>query len=1082
MPIFSFNRLSESFALHSSARLLCGTILSLLAFALPSVQGEDQVTYNRDVRPILADKCFACHGADSAARKADLRLDRSQDAVESGAVAPGDLESSELIARITSEEEDLVMPPPEIKKPLSPEDIDILRRWIEQGAQYEAHWSFIAPAHATPPPVQNSQWVKNGIDNFVLAKLEHEGLSPSVEADAYSLFRRLHLDVTGLPPRPELVQRFVGEYEAGNDEVWAKWVDRLLESPRWGEHRARYWLDAARYADTHGLHFDNYREMWPYRDWVIRAFNANLPFDQFTIEQLAGDLLPEPTLDQLVATGLQRCNITTNEGGTIAEENLALYAADRVQTLGWVYLGLTTNCCQCHDHKFDSISMKDYYSLAAFFRNTTQGALDGNVSDGLGPAIRVPSPEDSARWRALPDEINLAKKARDNYKASAQGDYQNWLANFSGETGAIEVSRQDLVARGLLMEGSGDESLDLVSGNRFKSTGQVTWNPDGKFGPAPILKQGSTFEIGDVGDFEHAQSFSYGGWFKAANISSTGAMLARMNQGENFRGWDLWHENGSVAVHIIDAWPDNALKVVTRKPVLTAGTWHHVFATYDGSGKPSGIKIYVDGKRSPTNVTTETLKAEATIRTKTPLRIGQRSRDQGFEGGSAQDIYVYARALSKSEVKLLASSTPIRELLKLAKSPEGGTAAGSQTALFQYFLTNVDSKHPLLEKTIRDLEAERVAIESRSPFTHVQREKPESPPMANILMRGEYDRVGDAVQAATPSMLPPMPDGVPANRMGLAKWVVSPNHPLTARVTVNRFWQQLFGRGIVATPEDFGVSGAMPSHPELLDWLAIEFRDAGWDVKKLFRQMFLSATYRQSSAVTQEKLAKDELNILLSRGPRFRMDAEMVRDYALAASGLLTDDLFGPPVRPYQPEGIWDVVGLPGGDTREYKQSHGHDLYRRSMYTFWKRMAPPPNLELFNAPSREVCSVRRERTNTPIQALVTLNDPQFVEAARVLATRALTGAIDTQGQTNDDRALDTIASAVLGRPLSIAEQAMVLAGKDQLLAYYESNPEDASQLVKVGEFPVDEQLDKKLLAAWTVVCNQLLNLDEALNK
>ena len=1074
------NRAQRTYFVFNSLGVVC---TGIFVFLISPVRADSPLSYNRDVRPILADKCFACHGADSAARQANLRLDRRQEAIDMGAIEPGEVDASELVSRIATEDHDLLMPPPELKKPLKPQEIELLKRWVAEGAEYEEHWSFIKPQRPELPHVSDSTWPKSPIDCFVLSRLEQHGLTPAPEADPHILFRRLHLDITGLPPQPELAQQFVSEFQDEGQVVLERWIDKLLESPKWGEHQARFWLDAARYGDTHGLHFDNYREMWPYRDWVIRAFNANQPFDQFTVEQLAGDLLPNPTRDQLVATGFQRCNITTNEGGTIAEENLALYAADRVQTLGWVYMGLTTNCSQCHDHKFDPFTMKDYYSLAAFFRNTTQGAFDGNVPDGKGPVIRIPSEEDLPRWTVLPDEISAAKQAKEDRKLAVQEDFKRWVAGLSPDEIEQMVPGDELRVHALLIEGSGSEALNLASNTRFKSAGQVTWIQDGKFGPAPVLKLGANFDVGDEGDFEKTQPFSFGAWVKAPSTSGSHSILAKMDQDQAFRGWDLWHENGSIGVHIVDRWPESALKVITRKPVLQTDTWKHVFATYDGSGRPSGVKIYIDGKRQPVMAAQDTLKSDASIRTTTSLKIGQRSRDQAFEGASLQDLRIYARQLTSPEVWSLVTSLPLASLLKASSSDQPSDQQFEKhPALLQYYLSSVDQEYPGLEQNVQQLEAEYTEIEKRSPVTHVQQEKMDSSPMANILTRGEYDKVGDMVQAATPQALPPLPEGAPNSRLGLAQWIVDRENPLTARVTANRFWIQLFGNGIVVTPEDFGVSGAMPTHPELLDWLAVEFQEGGWNVKQLFKTIFLSATYRQSALNTDEKLEKDRDNALLSRGPRFRMDAEMVRDYALTSSGLLTKDMFGPPVKPYQPEGIWDVVGLPGGDTRNYVESQGKDLYRRSLYTFWKRMAPPPNLEVFNAPSREVSCVRRERTNTPIQALVTLNDPQFVEAARVLATHSMTAGRFSESDFDDDRVAGQIAWSVLCRPLSLSEQAIVQASKDQFLAYYQAHPEDAQQLIDVGQSPADASLDVSQLAAWTMVCNQMLNLDEVLNK
>ena len=1036
---------------------------------------DTELQYNRDIRPLLAEACFACHGPDSAARKADLRLDQRDAAVEFGAITPGEVDDSQLIARITTDDPDLVMPPPETKKTLTLEQQEMLRRWIAQGAQYQPHWSFIVPEKPDQPTIEDAAWPKNPIDRFVLAKLEASGLAPAPEADPRTLFRRLHLDITGLPPAVEDIEAFVSDYSQRRDDALHEWIDRLMQLPAWGEHRARYWLDAARYADTHGLHFDNYREIWPYRDWVIRAFNANQPFDQFTVEQLAGDLLPDPTDDQLIATGFQRCNITTNEGGTIDEENLALYASDRVQTFGWVFLGLTTNCAQCHDHKFDPFTAKDYYSLAAFFRNTTQPAKDGNVADGRSAVLVIPSEEDRPRWESLPEEIAAATERRDERKRTARGAFRNWLA-----AATAALLDQDLPADGLvvhvpLTEGSGDHATGSGEPAKiFKATGKITWADDGRLGPAPVMKPGATFELGDLGDFEKDQGFSYGTWIRAARDDVSAGILARMDEQAAYRGWDLWQQNGYLAAHIIDAWPDNALKVSTQKPVLKPGQWQHVFASYDGSGKAEGVKIYVDGKEQPTKVDANNLRPDASIRTKTPLRIGQRSDGQTFAGGAVQDVRIYSRTLPAAEVQSIATVVTLKEALA---APSQQRTPEQQRALYAYYLDVHDPQYPQLVSTVDALTAEREAIRTRSPITHIQQEKTDSQPVAHILMRGEYDRPGEQVAAATPESLHPLPDDAPGNRLGLARWVVDPANPLTARVTVNRFWQQVFGRGIVATAEDFGVMGAQPTHPELLDWLAVEFRDSDWDVKQLFKLMLTSATYRQAAITTPAKRELDHDNALLSRGPRFRMDAEMVRDHALAASGLLSSKMYGPGVKPYQPSGIWDIVGLPGGDTRNYVQGTGEDLYRRTIYSFWKRMAPPPNLEAFNAPSREFCSVSRERTNTPLQALVTLNDPQFVEAARRLAQQALR----SHGQ-DDAEIADYVARRVLGRPLATAEQHVLLADKDAFLAHYRSNTEDAEALASVGQSAVDKDLDVSLTAAWTMVCNQVMNLDEALSK
>ena len=1070
--------MSDTTFRNFSPRSICAMSTAVALFCLSSVvpfaSADEPLQYNRDIRPILAEHCFACHGLDSVSREADLRIDLRDAAIESGAVVPHDARASELITRVMSHDKDVMMPPPESKKPLSDEQRALLKRWVAEGAKYEKHWALIAPVKPEIPELSDASWPKNSIDHFVLRRLRQEGLTPAPEASPRVLFRRLHLDITGLPPEPSDVDAFTKEYAADADKAMSREIDRLMQTDAWGEHRGRYWLDAARYADTHGMHFDNYREMWPYRDWVIRSFNRNQPYDQFTIEQLAGDLLDNPTLDQQIATGFQRCNMTTNEGGTIEAENLATYASDRAQTFGWVYLGLTTNCCQCHDHKFDPLTIKDYYSLTAFFRNTTQSGYDGNEKDGKGPVIRVPLKADKARWGVIDAELAAAVAARDGRRTAAKASFEEWLT----ETKPDEL-RSTIPGRGELIslpldEGNGNDVavIGIASNTSATATGELDWSVDGKFGKAPQFKPGSTIDLGTTGNFARDQPFTHAEWIRTSKLDQYSSPVARMDEINMHRGWDLFFANGQLAVHIIQSWPDNAIKVTTRDAVIKKDSWHHVCVMWDGSGKPGGIAIYVDGKKQPTVTNTDNLKPDADIRTETPLRIGQRSHASVFDG-SVQDFHLFDRLLTKNEIDALRQVELLARVLEI--SADQRTNA-QRSELFEHYLTQYDAEFPTLAASVETLQSERAAIEARSPVTHVQVERGNKAAMANILMRGQYDNVGEKVAAATPAALHPLSADAPRNRLGLARWVVDPANPLTARVTANRFWQEVFGQGIVATPEDFGIMGAPPSHPELLDWLATDFVESGWDVKRFFKQILMSATYRQSPIVTKAKLTKDRDNFLLSRGPRFRMDAEMVRDYALTVSGLRSEAMFGPGVRPYQPSNIWNMVGLPGGDTREYRQDSGEKLYRRSLYTFWKRMTPPPGLEAFNAPNREVCTIRRERTNTPLQALVTLNDPQYVEAARKLAEQSI--------KTSSDERLiaNAVARRVLSRPFSDRELEIVLATYQDYAAHYAAHSDDAAALVKVGESPADMSLDPKAIAAWTIVCNQIMNLDEALNK
>ncbi len=1051
--------------------------IAFVLWALLSISAvaDEPLQYNRDVRPILAEYCFACHGPDSAARKADLRLDLRDAAIDHGAIAPGEPDESSLIERILSDDPAETMPPPETKKDLSAEQKKILKRWIAEKAAYEPHWSFIPPARAPLPTVSNPGWAKNAIDHFVLQKLDAAKLTPAPEADPKTLFRRLHLDITGLVPEPQDVAAFEADFRQQGDAALSAWIDRLMKQPQWGEHRARYWLDAARYSDTHGMHFDNYREIWPYRDWVIRSFNANQPFDQFIVEQLAGDMLPNPTDDQLIATGFQRCNITTNEGGTIEEENLALYATDRVQTFGWVFLGLTTNCCQCHDHKFDPLTMRDFYSLAAFFRNTTQSGLDGNSKDGRAATLIIPSVADMPRWKALPDEIAAAKQARDARRASARSDFDRWLETLTADQVSTRIPTAGLALNARLNEGNGnDVKAQVPATTSLRAKGDLKWDPSGRLGASPVFSNGHTIELGDVGDWELDQSFSYGAWVRVGNAGGSSAIIARMDESANYRGWDLFQNGGVFSVHLIDVWPSNTLKPITRGDAVKAGTWQHVFVTYDGSRKIEGIKIFIDGKEEKLRAEVNSLQPNASIRTKTPARVGQRSDRSVFENGSVQDVRIYERALTPAEVGELASASALASFLQ---TPAADRTEAQKNSMFEYYLTSVDAEFPQLSEKIGKLEREHADIRSRSPLTHIQEERKDSEAIAHILMRGEYDKKGEQVKAATPGALHAMAPDLPRNRLGLAKWVVDPNNALTARVTVNRFWQQMFGQGLVTSAEDFGVMGSVPTHPELLDDLAVNFRENGWDVQKLFKEIFMSATYRQAAVATPEKLEHDRDNHLYSRGPRFRMDAEMVRDLALRTSGLLSPKMYGPGVKPYQPENIWDVVGLPEGDTRNYVPDQGENLYRRTLYSFWKRMAHPPNMDILNAPSREVCVVRRERSNTPLQALVTLNDPLFFEAARNLAQSGL-----EKDANNERKLLDDFGARVLNRPFTEKEVELLLADQREYLAYYQSNPTDAQLLLAVGASPRDEKIPLTTLAAWTLVCNQILNLDEALNK
>ena len=1031
------------------------------------------VDFQRVVRPILSDNCFHCHGPDKGTRMADLRLDTKEGAYavrESGTViVAGNPQESLLYQRISVEDAARRMPPESSHKTLTPQQIELLKKWIEQGAGWKEHWSFAAPVRAALPGVKDRTWVRNPIDQFILAKLEAAGLAPAAEADRRTLIRRLSLDLTGLPPEPAEVEAFVKDKSKG---AYEKLVDRLLGSPRWGEQRGRYWLDAARYADTHGIHVDNYREMWPYRDWVIAAFNRNLSFDRFTIEQLAGDLLPNRTMDEQIASGFQRCNVTTNEGGAIAEEVEAIYAKDRVDTTGTVWLGLTVGCATCHDHKFDPISQKDFYSMTAFFRNTTQYAMDGN-SPETPPSLVVPGEKDQVRWDQLNKEELTVKSQMQQARNSIDSTYDQWLNSTAprGLTSPFEGSAE------LLALSLGEQAKLNLKGqvSAVSLPEGITIGEAGVPGSKALKFGGNTqVQLPNSDYFAADKPFLVTLWIYQPTGSDNFAVVNQIDPDDKNRGWAIEIGARVVSFRLIG----DEGKTVSISPgfleQLKPGTWNHVAVTYDGSRKQAGLGIYLNGRAIPTQGAGEqTIELVGDIRTKSPMLVGGNGK-LFFQGGAIADLRIFTRPISVEEAHL-ASLWLIMELAR-EKQPEQWSAA-ERDAFHLYFLTHEDAKYRELASHLKAVKAEKREIRERSAITLVMEEKADTKPMAHILFRGQYDQQRDKVDPNVPAALPPMPASFPRNRLGLAQWLVDPANPLTARVTVNRFWQEVFGTGLVKTAEDFGSQGQAPSHPELLDWLAVEFRESGWDVKQFFKLLVTSATYRQSAQTTEEKLKVDPENRLLSRGPRFRMDGEMVRDYALAASGLLVSTIGGPSVKPYQPDGVWETVAMIGSNTRFYKRGAGEDLYRRSLYTFWKRSAPPASMDIFNAPTRETCTVRRERTDTPLQALVTMNDQQFVEAARNLAQRAL-----RESHGNLDLEIDFMTARLLARPFDQKEREIVKRAYQDYLAYYDSHPEDAQKLLSVGESKADLPAAAPQVAALTMVANQVMNLDEVFNK
>ena len=1039
----------------------------------PAAVPSAPLSYNKDIRPILVENCFSCHGADSASRKAGLRLDQRDAAIDFGTLVPGDPDSSTFLDRVCSDDPDDVMPPPATKKVLTPEQKQMLIRWVKEGAEYEPHWSYIPPRRPDLPAVKNEAWVRNPIDRFILARLEAEGLAPAPEADKRTLARRAALDLTGLPPEPALVEAFVADRAP---DAYEQYVDRLLSTLDWGEHRARHWLDYARYGDTNGIHIDNFRELWAYRQWVAGAFNRNMPFDEFTILQLAGDLVnaenpslsDEQKLDNQIASGFNRCNITTSEGGAIDEEYRVLYCRDRTETTAAVWMGITTGCAVCHNHKFDPLSSREFYELSAFFNNTTQPAMDGNVHD-TPPIVAVPKPDDLPRFLAVDKELPQARAAVEARKGSARPEFDAWVGAATADTVRALLPKDHPAAELPLGEGRGNVAHVRVGTSvvDLPLTAETGWQA-GPAGASGLLLQGKAADVPDVGDFEHDQPFAVTFWVRPPANDTAYAVVARMDDAQAYRGWDAWIQSRRVGMHMVHAWPDDAFKA-SAKDQLPADTWTQVAIVYDGSGRPEGLKVFYDGKPQGMNVETNTFKKN-TIKNQVPFTIGSRTPGSPASGVGVAGIAVWPRALSDGEVEGIVRGRALSDLVRIAPA-DRPAAAG---ALYDWWLSSADEPFKAARAKVGALEAEHAEIRRRGTVAHVMNEKAE-PAKAWILARGEYDKRTDEVQPDTPDILPAFPEGQPRNRLGLARWLLLADHPLTARTTVNRFWQEVFGTGLVRTSADLGVSGELPSHPELLDWMAVEFRERGWNVKAFFKMLVTSAAYRQSAATTPDKLAKDNANRLLSRGPRFRMDAEMVRDYVLAASGLLVRQVGGPSVKPYQPDGVWEAVSM-GGNTNTYKRDTGDALYRKSMYWFWKRTAPPASMEIFNAPSRETCTIRRERTNTPLQALVTLNDPQFVEAARALADRAF-----EIGGPSDESRVDFLARRLLARPLAPEEMAVVKQSLADLQAFYGGHPEEAKALLAVGDSK-PRHPDAGQLAAWTMLTNELFNLDEVLCK
>ncbi|MBK7998760.1 MAG: DUF1553 domain-containing protein [Verrucomicrobia bacterium] len=1042
-----------------ASRLVALLALLLAGFHAPAAERSATIDFGRDIRPILSDNCFTCHGPDKDQRKAGLRLDTKEDAFkkfDSGdyAIVPGKPDQSRVLAVVTlPPDDDDHMPPTKTGKKLSAAQVDLLRRWIAQGAKWAEHWSYVAPERPAVPVVKNKKWARNDVDRFILAALEKSGLKPNAEADRYTLIRRLSLDLIGLPPTVQEVDDFIAD---NSSKAYEKVVERLLASPHFGERLALAWLDQARYADTSGYHFDGFRQMHLWRDWVIKAFNDNKPFDQFTVEQLAGDLLPDATIDQKIASGFHRNVMTNDEGGADPDEYLAKYVVDRVNTTAQVWLGTTVGCAECHDHKYDPISTKEFYQFYAFFHSVPEKGLDGTRVRNPAPVLKVPSPDQGSRLIRLLDLIPKAEKTLADREGELPKEQEAWEK---------ELQKQEIP----------EPKIDgLVKAFAFdEASGAATNRVPGKIGQALSLRGGTNefLDLGQAVSFDNTNAFSYGAWVKLHG--KTGAVLSKMEEGPGYRGFDLLLNDAKAEVHLVNKFPDNAIKVVT-KDALPTNAWLHLMVTYDGSNKAGGLRIFVDGKSRPLDTPTD--KLSASIHTDAPLLIGARIKAFPFNG-LIDDVRFYNRRLKTEEVAKLASHAN----LLLAKIPADKRDDEQKSVLKDYFRRNAATNFIAAQERLAKLRKDKDDLMEAIPDTMVMDEL-EKPRDTFIFVRGNFQSKGEKVTAGTPAVWPPLPTNQPTNRLALARWLVTTNQPLTARVTVNRYWGMLFGTGLVKTANDFGSQGERPSHPELLDWLASEFMQGNandssepkphaWDVKHLLRLLVTSATYRQSAVVTKEKLERDPYNRLLTRGPRVRLDAELVRDNALAISGLLNAKIGGPSVKPYQPPGIWD------GTDHKYEQSKGADLYRRGMYVFWKRAAHYPSFQTFDAPSRETCTVQRPRTSTPLQSLVVMNDPVYVEAARAFATRIL----QQRGLSLEEQ-LAFAFRVALARPPEKKELAVLEKTYREQKANFAQDKKAAEDLLTVGESSRPKDIDAVELAAMTGVANVLLNLNETITR
>ncbi|MBI84701.1 MAG: hypothetical protein CMJ81_16025 [Planctomycetaceae bacterium] len=1040
----------------------------LVSTPLANVHADSNavIDFQRDVRPILSDACFQCHGPGAEQRESELRLDNREGAFAdlSGqpSIVPGDRSQSELYVRLTHADPDQRMPPVDKNRQLTSSEIELIGQWIDAGASWNDLWSLVAPQRPPLPDVQRSDWLRHPIDSFILSRLESLELTPSDKANKETLIRRLSLDLTGLPPTVGQIDDFLADSSPAS---YQRLVDRLMASPRYGERMAVQWLDGARYADTSGYQMDGPRQMWRWRNWVIEAFNSGMPYDQFTVEQCAGDLLPNPSLDQLIATGFHRNHRGNAEGGIISEEYRVEYVVDRLETTATVWLGLTLGCARCHEHKYDPISQREYYELFAFFNNVPERGKARKWGNSI-PIIKAPTREQAEALAQLDRKIEQAEFHMEQHAAQLDRAQIAWEAEFKSTE--LQNSDQLLGQPVIQLTMDGAPSVTGSGANDLKPhwEGNATFR-EGRLGQAGHFDGTRYLEVGDAARFDYDDAFSISAWVYPEG-GSGGTIVSKMQSDtDEQQGYSVELIDGHWHIHLVRRWLDDCLRVRSVDS-FPANQWRHLLVTYDGSRVFQGARLYVDGNLVPLEIIVDDLQQPFLV--PDPLRIGARGTKHRFHG-LIDDVRLFAGQLSQEKARILATHRSIAQIIALPRAKRNE----NQSLKLRLYFTEFHGP-----QVIRAARRHWVALQHRrrqlqdAIGTVMVLQELETPRDTFVLNRGRYDAPGEQVQAGVPDCFPSLPDNAKPNRLAMARWLVDPNHPLTARVAVNRVWQLLFGQGLVRTGEDFGSQGEKPSHPQLLDWLAVELTQSEWDSKRLQRRIVSSATYQQSSRVSTDRLEADPENRWLGRGARYRMSAHMIRDHALAASGLLTQQLGGPSVKPYQPEGLWVELTL---EESRYVQDRGPDLYRRSLYTYWKRTVAPPSMLVMDAAPRETCTVRTSRTNTPLQALNLMNDVTFVEASRALAERSLLegGPDDAQRLTHAFRLVSS------RRPNS--RELQVLKSALQFHRQRYANEQDRAQtLIDSGDSKPDPSLNAVELAAHTLVMNMLLNLDEVITR